>query len=130
MPDFEMHWSVGTNQQTETGTNYSPTLGDIRTLLPSMMSSSGKITVHIKGATSSGPQLLTMEVDQGHILFSLLQGDDEHDSVRLYQGSGTGMIEIRGNTWTSNIVCSDPSVALRVFKEFLDTGDVSTAVLN
>jgi len=135
MHSLEMHWSVGADKQKICGSNRRPGLSDIIALLPSMLSSTGNITMHVNDADPLGPQLLEMEIERGQILFSLLQGAEKDSYVRFYrrprkEHHTPNIVKIRGIQWTSGIVCTEPSIALAIFKEFFDKGDVSRKILN
>jgi len=135
MPSLEMQWSVGADNQQVCGSSQDPTLGDIIELLPTMLSSTGNITMHVNDAHPGGPLVLEMETERGLIVFSLLQDDTNDNYVRFYSRPISEkhipeLIEIRGNHWISAIVCTDSKVALAIFKEFFDKGDVSTNFLN
>jgi len=135
MSSLEMHWSVGVNEEKFGGSNRDPTLSDVTTLLPAMLSSTGNITMYVHDADPLGPQILETEIEDGCIVFLLLQGANNENYVRFYSRSrneydNVEMVEVRGQLWMSSVICTDLNVAYAVFKSFIDDGDVSRNILN
>ncbi|WP_380181776.1 DUF6911 family protein [Kalamiella sp. sgz302252] len=111
----------------------SPTWSDVLFFLERLESSSGGVYIRIIDPSEFGPERLSVEGENGFYLVTLLEYDESGGDVRSIwddTSSSKENIIILGNYWPKRQLTKDFDHVTRIFKEFFDTGNVSTDVLN
>ena len=111
----------------------SPTWSDVLFFLKKLESSSGGVYIRIIDPSEFGPERLSVEGENGFYLVTLLEYDESGGDVRSIwddTSSSKENIIILGNYWPKRQLTKDFDQVTRIFKEFFDTGNVSTDVLN
>lgn len=132
MREFQLSWSIGANNDRHGGRKDNVKLADVELILNEAFERSGTVTMDVTVGPEIGPQSLQVRTEQGLSIITLGVDDGEDYVVRSYSGGGqkADRVEILGDYWASESVCSDIKMVIQVFKEFLGTGDVSQEVLN
>lgn len=132
MSEYLLSWSVGVNADRRGGRRGEATWADVKSILDEAFAQSGTVTVDVIGGPEVGPQSLQVRTANGLSIITLGVDNGEDYIVRSYSGgrAGTASVEILGDVWASDSICPDFKVVTHVFKEFLDTGDVSAEFLS
>ncbi|AHG20586.1 hypothetical protein Z042_13840 [Chania multitudinisentens RB-25] len=113
--------------------NESPLWSDVIDFLNVLKNNSGSVNIRIINAPDVGPERLSVEAENGFYLVTLLEYDESGGDVRSIwdktSSSGESVI-ILGNYWPERQLTKDFDLVVRIFKEFFDTGNVSTDLLN
>nr|WP_304188154.1 hypothetical protein [Hafnia alvei] len=113
--------------------NESPLWPDVFNFLNVLRNSSGSVNIRISNAKDVGPERLSVEAENGFYLVTLLEYDESGSDVRSIWDntlSSEDNIVILGNYWPERQLTKDFDLVVRIFKEFFDTGNVSTDLLN
>ncbi|MCP1108555.1 hypothetical protein M6G53_24675 [Serratia nevei] len=112
--------------------NESPLWSDVLDFLNALKNSSGSVNIRIINAPDVGPERLSVEAENGFYLVTLLEYDESGGDVRSIwdQTSSGESVMILGNYWPERQLTKDFDLVVRIFKEFFDTGNVSTELLN
>ncbi|WP_225086667.1 hypothetical protein U1R68_19285 [Pectobacterium colocasium] len=113
--------------------NESPLWSDVLDFLNVLKDSRGSVNISIINAPDVGPERLSAEAENGFYLVTLLEYDESGGDVRSIwdnTSSSEDSIIILGNYWPKRQLTKDFDLVVRIFKEFFDTGNVSTDLLN
>ncbi|RWR02205.1 hypothetical protein ED28_09405 [[Pantoea] beijingensis] len=113
--------------------NEFPLWSDVLNFLNALRNSSGSVNIRITNAPDVGPERLSVEAENGFYLVTLLEYDESGSDVRSIWDntlSSEDNIIILGNYWPARQLTKDFDLVVRIFKEFFDTGNVSTELLN
>ncbi|WP_407321972.1 DUF6911 family protein [Dickeya ananatis] len=113
--------------------NESPLWSDVFDFLNFLKANSGSVNIRIINAPDVGPERLSVEAENGFYLVTLLEYDESGGDVRSMWDntlSSVDNINILGNDWPESQLTKDFSLVVNIFKEFFDTGNVSTDLLN
>jgi len=113
--------------------NESPLWPDVFNFLNVLRNSSGSVNIGITNAQDAGPERLSVEAENGFYLVTLLEYDESGSDVRSIWDntlSSEDNIVILGNYWPERQLTKDFDLVVRIFKEFFDTGNVSTDLLS
>ena len=103
---------------------------DIEKILNDVMADCGVVNLSDIAATPDETKNLQLRADGGNFLLTLGEVIAGEHEVRSYSGTDTGSIDILGDLWDCRMISGDPCVVLDVFREFVETGNVSEEVLN
>ena len=113
--------------------NEFPSWSDVLGFLNVLKKNSGCVNIMIINSPDIGPERLSVEAENGFYLVSLLEYDESGGDVRSMwdktSSSGRNVI-IRGNYWPERQLTKDFDLVVKIFKEFFNTGNVSTDLLN
>lgn len=111
----------------------APSWSDVLIFLKFLKKSSGSVNIRFINAQDIGPERLSVEAENGFYLVTLLEYDESGGDVRSIwdktSSSGEHVI-IRGNYWPKRQLTKDFDLVVKIFKEFFNTGNVSTELLN
>lgn len=113
--------------------NESPLWSDVIDFLNVLKNNSGAVNIRIINAPDIGPERLSVEAENGFYLVTLLEYDESGGDVRSIwdkTSSSEEYVIILGNYWPKRQLTKDFDLVVRIFKEFFDTGNVSTELLN
>ncbi|BBV89633.1 MAG: hypothetical protein E6661_23310 [Enterobacter sp.] len=113
--------------------NKYPSWSDVLDFLNILKKSSGSVNIRIINAPDIGPERLSVEAENGFYLVTLLEYDESGGDVRSIwdkTSSSGGHVIIRGNYWPERQLTKDFDLVVKIFKEFFNTGNVSTDLLN
>nr|WP_259462974.1 hypothetical protein [Pectobacterium parmentieri] len=81
---------------------------------------------------SVGPVNIDVSTGNGFYLITLLEYSENDSDVRSYwdMSKVDNKITVLGEIWPERQLIKDFDLVVRVFKEFFDTGNVSTDLLN
>ena len=134
MPSLSLAWVIGSGEAALGGKKANPTIEDVLSVLEDVLQSSGSVTLDVIDGPEVGPQSLQVEADGGSSILSLGEDDGEDYNIRTYRNPSTGtqqeQLDVLGNLWDMSLVCQDSDVVRRVFKDFVETGNVSRDLLN
>ncbi|AOR65489.1 DUF6911 family protein [Pectobacterium wasabiae] len=112
----------------------SPKWSDVEEFLMELKGGSGGVRLRILPESDIGPMNLDVSTDDGFYLLTLLECSESDLTVRSYwDKSKSGKdkkIQIYGDYWPENQLTNDFDLVVGSFKEFFDTGNVSTDLLN
>lgn len=111
----------------------SPLWSDVIDFLNVLKNSSGSVNIRIINAPDVGPERLSVEAENGFYLVTLLEYDKTGGDVRSIWDkacSSGESVMVLGNYWPERQLTKDFDLVVRIFKEFFDTGNVSTELLN
>ena len=132
MNKYTMSWVIGFGPSSQGGSLKAPTWVAIKEKLAEMSVRSGSVTLNLVEAPEIGPQSLEVLGEGGYYILTL--GEDTGDDyvVRTFSNSVTsdGDISVLGNRWSRRLACTDLSLVVSIFEEFLSNGDVSREILN
>ena len=113
--------------------NESPLWSDVSDFLNFLKNNSGTVNIRIINAPDIGPERLSVEAENGFYMVTLLEYDESGGDVRSIwdkTSSSEEYVIILGNYWPERQLTKDFDLVVRIFKEFFDTGNVSTELLN
>jgi len=111
----------------------SPLWSDVIDFLNTLKKRGGSVHIRFINAPDIGPEILSVEAESGFYLVTLLEYDESGGDVRSIwdkTSSSEGQIMVRGNYWPERQLTKNFDLVVRIFKEFFDTGNVSTELLN
>jgi hypothetical protein len=70
---------------------------------------------------------LELMVDDGKFILNFLEEKGDNTNVTSYKNPNgySGYIDILGNYWDGRMICKDFDIAIKYFKEFFETGDIT-----
>lgn len=132
MSKFSISWGIGFDPNSGGGNKDNATWEDVVRLLDLALLNSGSVGIEFTEQPELGPIRLSVEIDRKLSILCLgVLTDDDYDT-RSFHGKNKGgeQIEILGNFWDPSLICEDFSVVVQAFKEFFQTGDVSSQILS
>jgi hypothetical protein len=132
MLPISLSWAIGLGNACQGGSSKYPTLDEVMTTLGEVSKNSGSMTIRPIPQPEVGPQNLEVIADNGNFILSLGVDDGEDYVVKTYTNVSTTIdqVNVLGNLWDSTLICTDLSVVIKVFREFLETGNVSEDLLS
>lgn len=105
---------------------------DVKELLLKLEGEAGSVRLNILPDPSIGPSHLNVSTDNGFYLLTLLEYSNDDSDVRSYWDMSLPdkKILIHGDYWPERQLTKNFDLVVRIFKEFFDTGNVSTDLLN
>lgn len=92
----------------------------------------GTLTLDVINSDENEAEMLQLRTEKGFYFMTLSGIRDDEYVVRTFNDLSQPNIEIMilGDNWPAQQVTRDFNLAVRIFKEFFDTGNVSTNLLN
>ncbi|KMK79910.1 hypothetical protein WCU81_07640 [Pectobacterium atrosepticum] len=90
------------------------------------------MTLDVINSDENEAEMLQLRTEKGFYFMTLSGIRDDEYVVRTFNDLSQPNIEIMilGDNWPAQQVTRDFNLAVRIFKEFFDTGNVSTNLLN
>jgi hypothetical protein len=103
--------------------------GKLQTILPI----AGNVTLNAEDKHEKN-RSLQLRTENGKYLITLGMETEDDLVVHTYHNpaaqSPNERVEILGDLWAEQMICIDKEFVMAVFKQFFDTGDVSTTYLS
>ncbi|WP_273761409.1 DUF6911 family protein [Aeromonas hydrophila] len=114
------------------GSQKNPTWNDIYDHLRQLVDGAGTLSIDIVDIVDSGPDFLQVRAENNHFMVMLGEVTEDDYNVRNYMGGviSNNKVEVLGDYWPESQLTKDFEFVVRVFKEFFETGNVSTSLLN
>ena len=124
---FKLSWTRGGSA----GNTDGPSWHDVERELLSTLWSSGSFQLDVLDASDIGPVCLQVFADGGRFVLMLGENTaDDYDVRTPYDPNrNKRMVDILGDEWDNRTLTQDRSLVQAVFREFFDTGNVSTDIL-
>jgi len=109
-----------------------PEWPDVEELLSKLKDKQGSMRLVVLPEPSVGPVNIDVSSEDGFYLITLLEYSEDSSDVRSYwdMAKDNNKIIVLGNYWPERQLTKDFSLVVSIFKEFFDTGNVSTNLLN
>lgn len=109
-----------------------PDWDDIEELLLKVKGKEGTVRLTVLPDPDVGPAKLDVSTENGFYLLTLLEYSESDSDVRSYwdMSKADNKVMLIGNYWPERQLTKDFDLVIRIFKEFFDTGNVSTDLLN
>ncbi|MBC3944836.1 DUF6911 family protein [Erwinia persicina] len=125
---FKMGWTLneyGGNQQVSTW-------NDILNQLVQLQGREGTLTLDALSTVGNGVEMLQVRTENDYYLMTLGEILEDEYQVRTYWNplGPDDEIMILGDHWPLRQITKDFDLVVKIFKEFFDTGNVSTDLLN
>jgi hypothetical protein len=128
MRSLSLSWSINRDGQRQGGISENPKWPDIEQSLESIKKFSGVVSL-VSAQTLSG-NLCELQVRCEHGKYLVTLGEQFDDDYRVLSLNNKdaipGEVEILGDMWDTKQVTSDFSTVSDLFREFYETGAVST----
>lgn len=126
--NFKMSWTLygnGGNQQVSSWDG-------ILNQLEQLQEKEGSLTLDILIGIDNGAETLQVRTESGYYLITLGEIFEDEYQVRTYWDTSKPDTEIMilGDRWPERQLIKNFDLVVRIFKEFFDTGNVSTDLLN
>jgi len=126
--NFKMSWTLdgsGGNKQISSW-------GEILIQLEQLQGKEGSLTLDMLTSVDKGAEMLQLRTESGYYLMTLGEIFEEEYQVRTYWDPSKPDVEkvILGDRWPERQLTKDFNLIIMIFKEFFDTGNVSTDLLN
>ncbi|HEI6967673.1 TPA: hypothetical protein SK282_004366 [Yersinia enterocolitica] len=114
------------------GNKKEPTWDDIENQLNRLRDASGTLTLDVISDAEIGPEMLQVRTEHCYFIVMLGETTDDDYEVRSYwdMTQPDNKVEILGDYWPERQLTKDFDLVVRIFREFFDTGNVSTDLLN
>lgn len=123
-----MSWTLDGNG----GNKQASSWNDILNQLKQLQGRKGSLTLDMLTSADTGAEMLQIRTESGYYMMTLGEICEDEYHVRTYWDPSkpdAGMT-ILGDSWPERQLTKDFDLVVRIFKEFFDTGNVSTALLN
>ncbi|AOR65481.1 DUF6911 family protein [Pectobacterium wasabiae] len=109
-----------------------PEWSDVKELLLKLRGKQGSMRLVVLPEPSVGPVNIDVSTGNGFYLITLLEYSENDSDVRSYwdMSKVDNKITVLGEIWPERQLIKDFDLVVRIFKEFFDTGNVSTDLLN
>ena len=109
-----------------------PEWSDVEELLLKLKDKKGATRLVVLPEPTVGPVNIDVSAEDGFYLLTLLEYSESDSDVRSYwdMSKSDNKIIILGNQWPERQLTKDFDLVVRIFKEFFETGNVSTDLLN
>ncbi|WP_435928483.1 DUF6911 family protein [Dryocola sp. BD613] len=126
--NFKMSWTLDENGGNQRISNWN----DILNQLEKLQGKEGSLTLDILTSIESEVEMLQVRVENGYYLITLGEIVEDEYQVRTYWDHSKSDTEIiiLGDRWSERQLTRDFDLVVRIFKEFFDTGNVSTDLLS
>lgn len=106
---------------------------DIEEWFEHVFQKEGSIVIELQNPTPGRVSKLALRGGHKFLLIATIYGETGDRVIRWRDPEGTperGTIDIAGDEWDARSVLSDPSIAIRVFREVFETGELSQYALS
>ncbi|MFC0138940.1 DUF6911 family protein [Erwinia mallotivora] len=123
-----MSWTLNENGGNKQISNWS----DILIQLEQLQGREGSLTLDILANVGNGAEMLQVRTESGYYLITLGEIFEDEYQVRTYWEPSKPDAEmiVLGDRWPERQLTKDFDLVVRIFKEFFDTGNVSTELLD
>jgi hypothetical protein len=131
MNKYIFTWTQGVSDHAQGGHLKNFVWNDIFNKLNEINGNPGTLSLELIEGPEIGPQLLQIQTERGRYIVSLTEDDEEDSMVRSFinPAGGDQKIDILGNYWPETTVCDDFSMVIKLFKEFYETGHMTSEFL-
>jgi hypothetical protein len=125
---FSAYWRTG----TASGKAPNPAWELMKEKIESACLLDGFFLLDVVPMPDFGPTRLNVQCERGYFFISLVENTIDDCQVRTYfdPTASTNPVQIGIDTWNERVVIRDPKIVIAIFKEFFDTGNVSTDLLS
>ena len=126
--NFKMSWTLDGNG----GNKQISSWKEILNQLEQLQERKGTLTLDMLTSVDIGAEMLQVRTESGYYLVTLGEIFEDEYQVRTYWNpskSDVGMMML-GDSWPERQLTKDFDLVVGIFKEFFDTGNVSTDLLN
>ncbi|MGD2183114.1 DUF6911 family protein [Lusitaniella coriacea] len=129
---FSFSWAIGSGDNCKGGMRHKVTLNQVIAMLEEIAQKSGAVTLDIINGSEIGPQNLQVQTEKGYFIIFLGEDDGEDYNVRTYTNysADSKQVDILGQIWDLGLVCTDFDIVKKIFREFIERGDVSEDLLS
>jgi hypothetical protein len=129
---YVMSWTIGTESEIRGGHLIEPSFDQVMEKLASIATCPGTLSLDRLDGLAIGPQQLQVHSENNQYLITLGEKDADDYNVRSFTNKAAvaGQVEILGDYWDKKMICQDFQLVIKVFQEFLLTGDVSREILS
>ncbi|MGV8001694.1 hypothetical protein QPK14_06010 [Photorhabdus temperata subsp. temperata] len=126
-----MNFSISWTLNGKGGNEKSPTWSNIEQFLLNLKGKSGTLTLDITNNVTD-TEMLQVRTEGGDYLLTLGEIVEDEYNVRSYWNpTGSDQkIDILGDYWPARQLTKDFDFVVKVFKEFFETGNISTELLD
>lgn len=126
--NFKMSWTLDGNG----GNKQISIWGEILIQLEQLQGKEGSLTLDMLTSVDKGAEMLQVRTESGYYLMTLGEIFEEEYQVRTYWDPSKPDVEkvILGDRWPERQLTKDFNLIIMIFKNFFDTGNVSTDLLN
>lgn len=126
--NFKMSWTLDGNG----GNKQISSWNDVLNQLERLQGKEGSLTLDMLTNVDTGAEMLQVRTEKGYYLITLGETCEDEYQVRTYWNSFISDAEIMllGDRWSERQLTKNFDLVVRIFKEFFDTGNVSTDLLN
>ncbi|MBN7121986.1 hypothetical protein BSU01_09710 [Erwinia billingiae] len=126
--NFKMSWTLDGNG----GNKQISSWGDILIQLEQLQGKEGSLTLDMLTSVDKAAEMLQVRTESGYYLMTLGEIFEEEYQVRTYWDHSKPDVEkvILGERWPERQLTQDFNLIIMILKEFFDTGNVSTDLLN
>ncbi len=126
--NFKMSWTLDGNG----GNKQISSWNDVLNQLERLQGKEGSLTLDMLTNVDTGAEMLQVRTEKGYYLITLGEICEDEYQVRTYWNSFISDAEIMllGDRWSERQLTKNFDLVVRIFKEFFDTGNVSTDLLN
>lgn len=127
-----MNLSLKWTLNNQGGGRESPTWEEVKEFLSKLKGKAGTLTLDILDGGNIGPDMLQVRAQNGNYMLTLGEETDDDYKVRFYWDPSlpNEKLLLLGDYWSERQLTKDFDLVVSVFKEFFDTGNVSTDILN
>jgi hypothetical protein len=132
MNKYLLSWTKGRSTHAEGGHAKNFAWADVIQKLYDINGDSGTVGLEIIEGQDIGPQSLQVQTENKKSVISMGEDDGEDYIVRsfLNKKPDNCAVNIMGNNWPDDVVCSDFNTVIEIFKQFYESGNVSEDFLS
>ncbi|EDS4035766.1 hypothetical protein GUO71_005154 [Salmonella enterica] len=110
----------------------NPTWKDLQSFLDSIKSNAGEVSLQLREEPDLGPVSIRASTTDGNYLITLLEYTNDGSDVRSFwdESKPDEQILLHAYYWPAKQLTKNFDFVVKVFKEFFDTGNVSTDLLS
>ncbi len=110
----------------------NPSWSEIHLRLEEVHGSSGTVSLEPLEGSGIGPRQLQVRSDSGNYLLTFGFETDDDWIVRTFTNKSPKreQVNILGDLWDPQSICTDFGVVQHAFRQFFDTGDISKEMLS
>ncbi|MGN7790408.1 DUF6911 family protein [Enterobacter sp. 22452] len=126
--NFKMSWTQDGNGGNKRISSWS----EILTQLEQLHGREGTLTLDILTSVDTDAEMLQVRTESGYYLITLGEIFEDDYQIRTHwnPSKSDASIMILGDSWPERQLIKDFDLVARIFKEFFETGNVSTDLLN
>ena len=126
---INLSWSINGNLPDSGGNVDHPDWLIVSAKLNAVLGSAGSVGLETEDDNEK-IRSLSVKAESGAYLLTFGVETSEGWTVRTYKNPNVAapgqLVEILGDRWNTQAICSDEQLVIRVFEEFFETGDVAS----